>query len=177
MLGKTIVVLGFLHYETIVGLRDTKAASGNNNNIVEYENLTGIEAGLLTTTRSSSIWTILISSDETGTSCLKKIKKQLIFRRPKKICLFVEDFSWFLIRHKNIVHEFPWFYFINSDKFSSCTTFLLLIKNQENHSTNRQKKILESLLCSCSTKSASLHLSKKMLCSLGPSGLGHSFLS
>ena len=64
--------MGFLHYETIVGLPDTKAASGNNNNIVEYENLTGIEAGLLTTTRSSSIWTILISSDETGTSCLKE---------------------------------------------------------------------------------------------------------
>ena len=34
--------------------------------------LTGMEAGLLTTTKSSSMWTILISSDDTGTSCLKK---------------------------------------------------------------------------------------------------------
>ena len=98
MLGKTIVVLGFLHYETIVGLRDTKAASGNNNNIVEYENLTGMEAGLLTTTRSSSIWTILISSDETGTSCLKKIKKQLIFRRPK---LLIDKKNIFAYLSKN----------------------------------------------------------------------------
>ena len=90
--------MGFLHYETIVGLPDTKAASGNNNNIVEYENLTGIEAGLLTTTRSSSIWTILISSDETGTSCLKKIKKQLIFRRPK---LLIDKKNIFAYLSKN----------------------------------------------------------------------------
>ena len=34
--------------------------------------LTGIEAGLLTTTMSSSIWMIRIFSDETGTSCLKR---------------------------------------------------------------------------------------------------------
>ena len=35
------------------------------------EGLTGIEAGLFTTTKSSSMCTILISSEDTGTSCLE----------------------------------------------------------------------------------------------------------
>ena len=35
--------------------------------------LTGMEAGLLTTTMSSSMWMIRIFSDVTGTSCLKQI--------------------------------------------------------------------------------------------------------
>ena len=39
-------------------------------NIIDYAR-TGIEAGLFTTTRSSSIWIILIFSFDTGTSCLK----------------------------------------------------------------------------------------------------------
>lgn len=33
--------------------------------------LTGIEAGLLTTTTSSSMWTMVIGSAVTGTSCLQ----------------------------------------------------------------------------------------------------------
>ena len=38
--------------------------------LIDYAR-TGIEAGLFTTTRSSSIWIILIFSFDTGTSCLK----------------------------------------------------------------------------------------------------------
>jgi hypothetical protein len=34
--------------------------------------LTGMEAGLLTTTMSSSMWTMVIGSEVTGTSCLKQ---------------------------------------------------------------------------------------------------------
>ena len=52
----------------------------------------------------------------------------------KYFCLFIVIFSWFLFRHNNIVYEFSWFYFINWDRYSSCTTFSLLNKNQENYS-------------------------------------------
>ena len=45
---------------------------------------TGIEAGLFTTTRSSSIWIILIFSFDTGTSCLKN-QIELYYYRSRNI--------------------------------------------------------------------------------------------
>jgi hypothetical protein len=37
-----------------------------------------MEAGLFTTTKSSSMWTMRIFSDETGTSCLQQRFRELV---------------------------------------------------------------------------------------------------
>ena len=65
------------------------------------EGLTGIEAGLFTTTKSSSMCTILISSEDTGTSCLEVEENVFVekgvckLRKEQKIRKFSREIMYY----------------------------------------------------------------------------------
>ena len=70
-------------------------------NIIDYAR-TGIEAGLFTTTRSSSIWIILIFSFDTGTSCLKN-QIELYYYRSRNILAASSGIKMFEQQFSNMI--------------------------------------------------------------------------